>query len=72
MAKNQDKKVTLTFKNLTPQQAETLARWYERQGEQQACDWFDVHGVETPFTDVGRKGGYLEKDKEGNVIVYCK
>lgn len=67
-----DKKVTLTFKNLTLEQAETLAKWYEGQGEQQACDWFDVHGVVVPFTDVSRTGGYLEKDKEGNVIVHCK
>lgn len=65
-------KVTCTFVNLTPEQAKTLASWYEGQGEQSADEWFDIKGIETPMTNCGRKGGYREIDDKGNVTVYCK
>jgi hypothetical protein len=55
----------------TLKQAETLARWYEGQGEQDASVWFDIHEVETPLADVGRKGGYM-KTKGDTVTLYCK
>lgn len=66
------KTVSVTFVNLSPKQAQTLADWYEGQGEQDAGVWFEVHGVDVPMTDVARKGGYLEKDSDGNLIVHCK
>lgn len=66
------KTVSLTFANLTPEQAKTFAEWYEGQGEQDAGIWFEDRGVTVPLTDVRRKGGYFEKDADGNVIVYCK
>lgn len=39
---SKDGKVTCTFANLTPEQADTLACWYEGQGEQSAQEWFDL------------------------------
>ncbi len=61
------------FENLTPEQAETLAHWYEGQGEQDAEIWFDIHGVEVPFSDVQRKGGCMGIDKStGDVTIWCK
>lgn len=39
------------FEGLTAEQAITLARWYEGQGEQSADVWFDCNGVPTPMTD---------------------
>lgn len=69
---HKNKKVKCTFENLTPKQAKILSEWYEGQGEQDANIWFDEHGVEVPYTDVSRKGGYREIDEEGNVKVFCK
>lgn len=60
------------FENLTKKQALTLVKWYEGQGEQDACCWFDIHEVRTPMTDVSREGGYREDLENGDVIVYCK
>lgn len=60
------------FENLTDEQAITLAKWYEGQGEQDADTWFDINDVPTPYTDCGRDGGYMEKLDNGDVIVYCK
>ena len=60
----------MIFENLTPEQAKTLAGWYEGQGEQDADIWFDCHGVPTPYTD-GDKG-YYKVQPNGDVIVYCK
>ena len=65
-------KVSCTFVNLTPAQAETLADWYEGQGEQEAGIWFEENCEDrTPKTDCGRKGGPVEIDEDGNVVVYC-
>lgn len=61
----------LIIENLTLEQAKTFARWYEGQGEQDADIWFDIHEVETPWTDNQRKGGFMEVDKE-TVTIYCK
>jgi len=62
----------LTFENLTPKQATTLAEWYEGEGEQDADIWFDDRAVKTPCTDCSRPGGYKEILENGDVIVYCK
>jgi len=61
------------FDGLTLEQAKVLANWFEGQGEQDCITWFEDRGVDSPNTDVARKGGYSEinKDKE-EVIVYCK
>lgn len=61
------------FEGLTDKQAKTLAEWYEGQGEQDACVWFECNDVPTPMTDCQRKGGYRKIDKTtGDVTVYCK
>jgi hypothetical protein len=62
----------LTIEGLTTEQAETLADWYEGQGEQDAGIWFEDRNVPVPYTDVAREGGYLKKDKQGNYIMYIK
>jgi hypothetical protein len=67
-----EKTISLTFVNLTPKQAKVLAQWYEGQGEQSAGIWFEEQGVDVPLTNCQRKGGYLEEDADGNLIVHCK
>jgi hypothetical protein len=63
----------LIIEGLTPKQAETLADWFEGRGEQDAIDWFDCRDVETPITDVQRKGGCMIIDKKtGDVTLFCK
>lgn len=59
------------FENLTLEQAKILASWYEGQGEQDTSYWFEENDLETPMTDVRRKGGYMEIDGD-DVIVYCR
>lgn len=60
----------LIIDGLTKEQAQTLANWYEGQGEQQADFWFEVNGVETPYAHVSRKGGCMEQDGD-DTILYC-
>ena len=60
------------FENLTPKQAKILADWFEGQGEQDCCIWFEDRNTPAPLTDVGRKGGYSEKLDNGDIVVYCK
>lgn len=60
------------FENLTEKQAKILAEWFEGQGEQDCCVWFESRRVESPVTDVSRKGGYREILENGDVIVHCK
>jgi hypothetical protein len=63
----------LIFENLTLKQAITFANWYEGQGEQYADIWFEENGLETPITDVGRKGGYMKVDHENDIVtVYLR
>jgi hypothetical protein len=60
------------FDNLTPEQAEVLADWFEGQGEQDCVVWFDDRDVKSPLTDCGRKGGYREILDNGDVVVHCR
>ena len=60
------------FENLTPEQAATLAEWFEGQGEQDCGVWFDDRGVKSPLADVQRKGGYRQIMPNGDVIVHCR
>lgn len=52
--------------------AKVFVEWFEGQGEQQQDIWFDENGVDYQVTDVGRKGGYCETDKDGNITMYLK
>lgn len=52
--------------NLTPEQAETMADWFEGQGEQDAQIWFDAHEVPMPWSDL------IKPQANGDVIVTCK
>ncbi len=61
----------LIFENLTKEQAIELAEWYEGQGEQDADEWFDCHGLYAPTTDCQRKGGFMEQ-RGDDIIVYTK
>ena len=64
--------ILTTFVDLTEKQAEELASWYEGGGEQHAYDWFSCRDqCKCPTTDVGRKGGYLER-KGDDFIVHTK
>ena len=60
------------FENLTPEQANILASWFEGQGEQDCVVWFEDRGVKAPMTDVRREGGYKEQHETGDVTVYCR
>jgi hypothetical protein len=62
------------FDNLTPDQAKTLAEWFEGQGEQECFEWFDINGVPAPMsgeTEIVRVGHTMDLD-DGDVIVQCK
>ena len=65
----------LIFENLTLEDAQMLAEWYEGQGEQDAEVWFecsDDHPTgHAPMTDVSRKGGFMEIKGE-DVILYLR
>jgi hypothetical protein len=37
------------FKNI--KHAEMFINWFEGQGEQNMCDWFDCNGQEAPIVD---------------------
>jgi len=58
----------LIFDNLTDEQAETLAEWFEGQGEQDCGPWFENCGVDVPYVDVSRKYTKLGDD----LIVHCR
>ncbi len=61
------------FEGLTFKQAKILASWFEGQGEQDCTVWFEDRNVQSPTTDVARKGGYKEVDREKEEVkVYCK
>jgi hypothetical protein len=60
------------FENLTPEQAKTLANWFEGQGEQDCYDWFETHGIKSPTTDCSRKDGCMTISPNGDVTLYCK
>lgn len=59
------------FEVPTIEQAEELAKWYEGSGEQDALLWFEIKHLDTPFTDVQRKGGFMKVEGDA-VTVYCK
>lgn len=59
------------LEGLSLEQAKIFAEWYEGQGEQDAGIWFDERDIETPMTNVQRKGGFMEVKKD-DVIIYCK
>lgn len=62
----------LIIDGLTMKQAKTLADWFEGQGEQDACEWFDINDVPAPMTDVQRKD-YEVIDKEAETVtIQCK
>ncbi len=66
--KERETMAKLIFEGLSLTQARVFASWYEGQGEQEAEVWFDNQGVETPITDCGRDGGYVEIDKKKEVV----
>jgi len=56
------------FDNLTHEQAVTLAKWFEGQGEQDCEFWFESKGVKPPTVNVRTSP---EIDGE-DVIVHCR
>lgn len=62
---------TLTFTNLSPEQAITLAEWFEGEGEQSCQTWFDYNSDEpAPLAEVGPNAKTI--DDEGNVTLKCR
>jgi hypothetical protein len=59
------------FDNLTLKQAQTLAKWFEGQGEQQASEWFDINHVKSPYVDVSNNLGWCHREGD-DIIVQCK
>lgn len=57
------------FENLTKAQAETMAHWFEGQGEQDMDEWFDIHEVPSFTVDVEDKE--CIKVSGDDVIVQC-
>ena len=68
---NNTDKVDVVIKGMTREQALTFAGWYEGQGEQDQCEWFDIHDVKAPMTNCQRAGGYKE-NTDAAVIIYVK
>jgi len=64
----QNKNWSVTFTNLTEEQAKTFASWYCGQGEQDASVWFDAHELKTPYVDNSKE--YITKDN--NISVTCR
>ena len=61
----------LVIENISLEQAEALAHWYEGQGEQDADVWLENNGLRSPLTDVGRKGGCIITEGD-TVTLYCR
>ena len=61
----------LVIENISTEQAEQLAYWYEGQGEQDADIWLQEHGLKAPLVDVGRKGGFMKKESDA-VTLFCR
>jgi phage anti-repressor protein len=57
----------LIIENLTLEQAEELAHWYEGSGEQSADVWFDIRELKTPFANVQDKD-WLVVDKKNQTV----
>ena len=58
------------FENLTLAQAQTLANWFEGQGEQSAEEWFEIHAVPVPTVDVQDKN--CIRQIGGDIVVRCR
>jgi hypothetical protein len=55
------------------EQAQLLAEFYERMGEQIANEWMSNHDMKAPFTDVCRPEGWKHVDLEmETVTVFTK
>lgn len=61
----------VTFKNLTPIQALTLAEWFEGAGEQHCDIWFEENNVRVPYVNVSNPNCIVQ-NSVGNVVVDCK
>lgn len=63
----------LVFDNITMQQAQILADWYEGQGEQDAYTWFDVQGqgIRAPHANVHNKNWLKVDTVNEEVIMDC-
>ena len=64
-----DRSAQLIISNLTPEQAKTLASWFEGQGEQDCVVWFEARDIEAPMVDVHKKYKQLPN---GGLEIFCK
>lgn len=62
---NNTDKVDVVIKGMTREQALTFASWYEGQGEQDQCEWFDMREIEPPMTE-------SKENTETAIIIYVK
>ena len=60
------------FENLTPEQVQCFAEWFEDQGVQDCRMWFEEDCIGPPMTDMKHKPRWLEKLNNGDCIVYCR
>jgi hypothetical protein len=59
------------FHSMTLEQAKTLAKWYEGQGEQDASVWFEIKGVEVPCVNTRNPKWFSVDEETQNVKVDC-
>lgn len=64
--------VDCIFRNLSKEQAIALAEYLdEGLGVMNYVHWFEEFGLNAPIADASREGGFIEEDKNGNLVVYC-
>ena len=56
----------------TLEQAKEYARWFEGQGEQDACAWLEENDMDPVFADVQTKGWLTVDKKEETVTIKTK
>lgn len=58
-----EKNATFTIKNITFKQAETLASWFDGQGEQDFIVWAEIAEIDSVYTDK------IQKNRKENSVV---
>jgi len=62
----------VVFENLTLEQAKTFASWFEGQGEQDCCVWFEENKVDAPLVDVVKPNWITVDEQNQTVTVLCR
>lgn len=59
----------LILEDLTKEQAQELAHWFENQGEQDCATWFEIKEIPSPYVNVRAPECIREEGED--VIVKC-